>query len=123
VVQLSRLQWAGLVLIIVGILLILGGLWIIGRQTPRSAYHRYSWTWQDWLTVVVTVIVLLSCLLPWNGLGNRTLDYEPYPSLSLPPFSPVLGLALIGLILPGLLAMHRNPDTSLGGNSLKERGN
>ena len=123
VVQLSRLQWAGLVLIIMGILLILGGLWISGRQTPRSTYHRHSWTWQDWLTMLVTVVILLSCLLPWNGLGNRTLDYEPYPSLSLPPFSPVLGLALIGLILPGLLAMHRNPDTSLGGNSLKERGN
>jgi hypothetical protein len=31
------------------------------------------------------------------------LYYEPYPSLKMPTFSPLLGMAMLGLIVPGVL--------------------
>jgi energy-coupling factor transport system permease protein len=93
----------GLVLILSGVLLIVGGLWFLGRQSPRTAYHRPRWTWQDGLTIIVAMGVIVICVLPLTGLDQQTLYYEPYPTLTLPPFSPLLGVAMLALILPGLL--------------------
>jgi energy-coupling factor transport system permease protein len=93
----------GLALILSGVLLIFGGLWFQGRQSPRTTYHRPRWTWQDGLTIIVAVGVIAICALPLAGLDQQTLYYEPYPALSLPSFSPLLGLVLLALILPGVL--------------------
>ena len=112
ITQLGGSGVIGLILIFLGGMLILGGLWIIGRQSPRTTYHRQPWDWRDWLTLTATVIVLLACFLPLNGVSSQTLSYEPYPSLSWPPFSPVLGLAMLGLLIPGLLVLHRKSDPS-----------
>ncbi len=100
----------GLALIILGVLFIIGGLWYLGRQSPRTVYHRPRWSWQDWLTLIIAVGVMASCLLPVPGLDKQTLYYEPYPSLSLPPFSPLLGIAMLLLIVPGFLVLGRRPD-------------
>ena len=80
----------GLALICAGALLILGGLWWQGRQSPRSSYRKEEWHLQDSL-VVACALVLLFVLL------RSPLDYSPYPVLSLPPFEPLLGLALPSL--------------------------
>ena len=79
----------GLVLIISGSLLIIGGLWYLGRQSPRTAYHRPRWRWQDYLTVIIAVGVIALSVLPVPGLDRETLYYEPYPSLSLPTIQPM----------------------------------
>ncbi len=100
----------GLGLIISGALVIIGALLYLGRQSPRAAYHRPDWSWRDWLTVIIAAGVLVLCVLPIPGLDRQALYYEPYPALSLPPFSPVLGLAMLGLIVPGLLVLLRNPE-------------
>jgi energy-coupling factor transport system permease protein len=100
----------GLASIISGALLIIGGLWFLGRQSPRTTYHHLRWTWQDWLALIVAVCVIVICVLPLTGLDRQTLFYEPYPSLTLPPFSPLLGVAMLALILPGFLALSRHPD-------------
>ena len=121
IAQLGGGEMFGLILIIVGAVMIVGGLWYIGRQSPRTTYHRRRWAWQDWVTFVVAVIVLLICVLPVDWVSNQTLYYEPYPTLHLPSFSPILGMAMLGLLIPGLLVIHRSSDTSEHGDRLRER--
>jgi len=107
--QLTGTGVVGLVVISTGAGLILLGIWLIGRQSPRTTYHRHSWKWQDWLILFSSVVILVACFLPLKILINQTLDYEPYPSLGMPLFSPVLGIILLALFLPGLLVMnHRS---------------
>jgi energy-coupling factor transport system permease protein len=96
----------GSVLILSGALMIIGGLWFLGRRSPRTTYHRSRWTWQDWLTIIIAVGVTIICVLPLGGLERQTLYYEPYPSLTLPPFSPLLGVAMLGLLIPGVLKKY-----------------
>jgi energy-coupling factor transport system permease protein len=103
--QLAGVMVGGFSLIMMGAVLILGGLWYLSKESPRTTYRHKPWGWKDWLGLGFSVAVLLACLLPIAGLRNGTLDYEPYPSLSLPPFSPVLGLILLGLAIPGLLSI------------------
>lgn len=110
IVQLSDAGVSGLALILSGALFILGGLWYLGRQSPRTTYHRQAWGWQDWLTMIAATFVLSFCLLPVPGMIRQTLYYEPYPSLTLPPFSPVLGAAMLGLLTPGLLVFNKNSN-------------
>ena len=50
--QLGGAQMNGLMLIGVGGMLILGGLWYQGRQSDRTIYHRPAWGWQDILTML-----------------------------------------------------------------------
>ncbi len=112
IAQLGGVEMFGLILILVGAVMIVGGLWYIGRQSPRTSYHRRLWAWQDWLTLLIAVIVLMVCVMPVGWVSNQTLYYEPYPVLSLPLFSPILGLAMLGLFIPGLMVIHGSSDTS-----------
>jgi energy-coupling factor transport system permease protein len=110
IAQLGGAGMNGLLLIISGTLLILGGLWYLGRESPRTAYHSPGWGWQDWLTVLVSMGVLAICTLPIPGLSHETLYYDPYPTLTLPPFSLLLGMAMLGLLLPGILAHYKSTN-------------
>jgi hypothetical protein len=120
IAQLAGAGVYGLVIILSGALLILGGLWYLGHQSPRTTYHRRVWGWQDWLTLIVAMIVLSICLLPLPGLSRQTLYYEPYPALTLPPFSPWLGLAMLGLLIPGLLVLYKNTNEGMVSERMKE---
>jgi energy-coupling factor transport system permease protein len=113
IAQLSGAGVSGLVIILSGALLILGGLWYLGRQSPRTTYHHVAWGWQDWLTLVAVTIVLSFCLFTIPGLSRQSLYYEPYPALTLPPFSPWLGMAMLGLLIPGLLVLNKNSNEGM----------
>jgi energy-coupling factor transport system permease protein len=110
VLKLAVKGGTGWVLISLGALLIIWGLWLLGRQTPRTSYHRLSWHWQDTLALCGALIVLAACLLPLPGLGRERLYYSPYPILSVPAFDPWLGLALLGLLVPGLLKQSQGSE-------------
>jgi energy-coupling factor transport system permease protein len=120
IAQLASVPTVGFILIVSGAVLILAGLWYIGRESPRTAYHRRPWGWQDWLSLAISLVVLLACLLPLTGLGSQALEYEPYPALSLPAFNPLLGIIMLGLLTPGILAMKVRSQASLPAESLKE---
>ena len=107
--QLGKATVNGWVLISLGGILILGGLWYQGRQSHRTSYHRPAWCWQDILTLMVTLSILAIFLLPIPGLNRESLYYDPYPKLTMPPFNPVLGLVMLGLLTPGLCVLNRKP--------------
>ncbi len=119
--QLAGAGLFGLASIITGAFLVLGGLWYLGRASPRTTYHRRPWSWQDWLALAISLVVLLACLLPLAGLDGQVLGYEPYPALSLPPFSPLLGIIMLGLLAPGFMSVKMRAETRPNTDSLKER--
>ncbi len=99
----------GLALLLGGALLILAVLWRQGRKSPRTTYRRQPWHWQD------SVVVFFALLLLFVFL-RFPLDYSPYPALTLPPFDPLVGLAILGLLVPVVVSSlnratkyHENP--------------
>jgi energy-coupling factor transport system permease protein len=106
ILQLSAKEIIGISLIAIGIVCIVGGLWYISKQSPRSTYHRHGWLWKDWITLIIIGFVLSVCLLPLPGLNRQTLFYEPYPMLTMPPFDLWIGLFMLGLLVPGILVLE-----------------
>ncbi len=121
IAQLAGVGVVGQALIITGAVFIFGGIWYTGKTSPRTAYHRQAWAWQDWLALVISLVVLLACVLPLAVIDGQVLGYEPYPALSLPPFSPLLGIIMLGLLTPGILSIKIRPETRLNADGIKER--
>jgi energy-coupling factor transport system permease protein len=90
----------GLALICSGALLILGSLWQQGRHFPRTSYRKEKWRLHDSLVLAASLLLLALLLLPLPFLDRASLAYSAYPLLTLPPFYPILGLAMLGLLLP-----------------------
>ncbi len=120
ITQLAGAGVSGLASILTGALLVLGGLWFLGMASPRTTYHRRPWGWPDWLALAISLVVLLACVLPLAGLDGQVLEYEPYPALSLPPFSPLLGIIMLGLLAPGFMSIKVSAGTGMNMDGLKE---
>jgi energy-coupling factor transport system permease protein len=101
----------GLALIASGALLILGGLWLQGRQFPRTTYRQEIWHAHDSLVLIASLFLLAVLIFPLPFLDRSSLAYSPYPVLALPPFDPWLGIAVLGLLLPVLaLSIRRQVE-------------
>ncbi len=110
--QLGGLATGGWVCIILGASLIVFGVWNLSRKSTHHAYHRQKWTWQDFTVIVVSLAILVICTLPIPGISRDTLYYSPYPTLTLPDFSPILGTVMLGLIIPGLFVAGTKRDVN-----------
>jgi energy-coupling factor transport system permease protein len=95
-------SWKALALggILVGVALIVGVLWLAGRAVPRTAYRTHRWTARDTLVVLGCGLTLAATLLPLPLVDRTTLAYAPFPRLTLPAFDPLIGLGLLGLLVP-----------------------
>jgi uncharacterized membrane protein len=98
----------GLALISSGALLILGGLWWQGRHYPRTSYRKETWHVHDSLVLLASLLLLALLLLPLPFLDRISLAYSAYPLLTLPPFDPILGLPMLGLLAPALLIRNES---------------
>jgi len=99
--------WPGWLLLGVGVALVTGMVWRLGRQSsPPTRYRPQPWTRWEWLTLAAALAPLPLILLPWAD--RATLTYSPYPALSLPGFDPIIGLALSALALPAFLGLLLN---------------
>ena len=87
--------WWGRLLLALGLALLAGLVWHMGRGVKRTQYQPWHWSWRE-TTVAATAVLPL--LLLWQG--GETAAYTPYFSLSLPPFDPLLGLLLLAFITP-----------------------
>ena len=90
---------AGWLLVASAVTFVLALAWRGSRRVQRTHYEQASWCRAD-------TILLLAALLPFLGLlaSPSSLTYTPYPALGLPPFDPLVGVALAMLALPALLA-------------------
>lgn len=89
---------AGLALMVAGGGLILGLLWGAGKMVRHTRYRRRCWHAGDTLVLAGCGVALAALLLP--GPAGATLNYYPYPRVSLPGFDPLAGIGLLGLLLP-----------------------
>jgi energy-coupling factor transport system permease protein len=93
---------AGVALMLLGAGLVTGGLWKMGRSVPRTNYRSWRWHSQDTLVLLGALLVLAAFLMPGPVSLPDTRWYNPYPALALPAFDAWLGLAILGLLAPGL---------------------
>ena len=85
-----------------GALLIGGVLWLAGRAVPHTTYRPRHWAGRDTLVLLGCGLALGVVLLPLPWADRGTLVYAPYPRLTLPPFDPLIGLGLLGLLAPAV---------------------
>ena len=96
------LGWPGGILAAAGALLLAFLYARLGRGTPHTTYRPRRWTGRDSLLLGTAVFSFLLLFLPLPLVDRATLSYTPYPTLSLPPFDPLLGLVLALLAMPAL---------------------
>jgi len=86
----------GWLLLLSGVLLLAYVLWRAGRQIKHTRYRHTPWSRSD---VLIAVAALLAVIPMWlKGAAVRV--YTPYPALSVPTFDILVGLALLGLVMP-----------------------
>jgi energy-coupling factor transport system permease protein len=95
---------AGVALILLGAVLAAAVYITQGRQVRRTAYREARWNFSDSLLAALSLLPLLVVFLPLNTLGGESHFYSPYPAAAFPTFSPLLGLALLFLAAPVVLA-------------------
>jgi energy-coupling factor transport system permease protein len=101
----QSLRWVGWSAVVLSTALLLGVFWAQGRRVLRIHYRRDPWTWSDGIVLAVCLGVAL--LLAWVRLQEPgVLVYSPYQQL-LPPFHPLVGVALILLVVPVLFGLER----------------
>ena len=86
--------------ILVGIGIVLWGMWSIGKRVLHTNYRRESRGLTDGLVILGIILVICFYLLPIPGIDQSSLTYNPYPAIKIPEFDPVIGLATLGLLLP-----------------------
>jgi len=91
-------------LISIGSVIILGVLWLEGRQRPRTTYKPERWRVQDGLVIVGAILSLAFFTLKLPGVNHQVLSYNPYPLITLPGLDPWIGLATFGLMFPGFFS-------------------
>jgi energy-coupling factor transport system permease protein len=90
----------GLGLLGVACLSILGALVLIGRKSRRTTYKTQTWSPSDFLIIIGAVFTLVIFLHPPFEMLRTTIQYNPYPVLSLPDFNVWVGFSLFALLLP-----------------------
>jgi energy-coupling factor transport system permease protein len=95
--------WAWL-LVATGVIGLLAFFAFHGRQVKRTRYRRQSWHAPDTVVAVASAISL-AIVIAVRLTAPGTLFYSPYPPSSLlPAFDPLVGAALLLLVMPVIVA-------------------
>ena len=97
--------WLGLVLLLIGLLLVIGSIWIVGRRHPHTVYRPQRWRFGDGIVIAGALLAAAAFLVPWPGLDRSSIFYYPYPKLTTPTFSVILGMTTWGLLIPAPVLM------------------
>jgi energy-coupling factor transport system permease protein len=112
---LLRFAWgqagSGAAAIGMGGCLVLAALWMAGRRVPRTRYHQHRWRFPDALVLGGAALTLVAFLVPWPA--RASIAFTPYPTLAVPPFEPLLALALLGLLLPASVSKLQHATRSM----------
>lgn len=96
-------QALGWGIILVGVVLLSGALWWVGRQNRRTTYPRETWRLSDTLVLAGIGVLGLALLFPLEVINQKSLYYSVYPLFRWPQFDPWIGTALLVLVLPAYL--------------------
>ncbi len=90
----------GALIMLVGTALVVVGLWWSGRTVPHTVFRPQAFTPLDAICLAVSVFITLLLLVPLSIFTLDSVNYYPYPALSLPQFDPLLGLFMLGWLMP-----------------------
>lgn len=96
----------GALLMLAGVALVCGAIWVVGRRSRRTRYRQVTWRSGDTAVVIAIAVTLAAWFLPLPGIDGAALAYNVYPRISLPRFDPVLGFATLGLAWPVLVLAY-----------------
>jgi energy-coupling factor transport system permease protein len=88
-----------------GVAITLALVWTLGRSVPHTTLHEQRFTWRDGLVLGGCALALAVYVAPLPLGGKEGLAYTAYPRISLPQFDPMIGLATLGLVAPGLASL------------------
>jgi energy-coupling factor transport system permease protein len=101
---LLRMAWqqrvTGGILLLMGIGVIALALHHAGRRHPHTVYRKRRLQPGDWIVIGAALATALLFLVPLPGVNRASLYYMPYPEVTLPTLSVVLGAATWGLLAP-----------------------
>jgi energy-coupling factor transport system permease protein len=107
---LLRLLWnrpgIGLILMGLGGGLVVAALWLSGRRVPRTSYRREVWQASDSVVALGGALTAAAFLLALPGLDRKSIFFYPFPVLNVPRFDPLIGLAILGLLVPAASALR-----------------
>ncbi len=86
----------------------------LSRHVTHTRYRPRPWRMVDSF-VAMSAFAALHPLLPLPGIGRTSLAYTPYPQLTPPPFNFWVGLGLLGLVVPAVLAAVGTPQLEASG--------
>jgi len=99
-------RWASGILVLASILMLAGNLVAMGRRVERSRYRRELWRRRDTIVSAASIISITTIALISLVDGDALLFY-PYPRFSLPSFNPLIGLLLLTVVTPVLIAPQK----------------
>jgi energy-coupling factor transport system permease protein len=106
----ARQQWLGWTGIAASTAILLTVFWAQGKRVTRTRYRSERWSWQDGVAIGTTLAALAG-LIAARILDPQALIYYPYTRL-LPAFQPWLGMSLLLLVVPAVMATARRaPQT------------
>ncbi|MCL5275060.1 MAG: energy-coupling factor transporter transmembrane protein EcfT [Chloroflexi bacterium] len=85
-----------------GALAIVAGLWLSGRAVPHTDFRPQQFTRMDMICLAGSIAIAVLLLAPLPFLSQSTLQYYPYPKITLPSFDPVIGLLMLVWLSPML---------------------
>lgn len=95
--------WLGWLLLLLGV----GGLTAVlyqqGQRVEVTRFRPRRWGWREWVVVITAVLPVLLLLPSWSFLPPDLLFYTPYPKVTLPLFTPWVGLVLTVYVAPALV--------------------
>jgi energy-coupling factor transport system permease protein len=103
------LHWLNWVIIAFGILLIVLTLRGVGRGSGRTRYRRSVWRSRDTYLLIASIGSAVLLLL-YRQYAPGSLLYDPFPSVTMPPFDLVVIGVLALLLAPVLLIGRRTID-------------
>ncbi len=96
-------RWASALLVLGSIMLLAGNLVAMGRRVQRSRYRRELWRRRDTIVSAASIAAIATIASIWL-VGGEELLFYPYPRFSLPSFNPLVGLVLLTVVIPVLIA-------------------
>ena len=99
-------HWPALALLAAGLALLFLTLHRMGRGAGRTRYRRELWRRRDTIVGLASGAVLAT-FLALLVLSPKVLAYPVYPCVTWPPFEPLVGLALLPIVVPALVAGYR----------------
>lgn len=73
---------------------------IPGNTATRTRYQRTHWNLPS--AIVVSGALLPILLVGLHFISAFSLSYSPFPVFRVPPFNPLAGVAIVGLLAPAL---------------------